>query len=50
MRKVRLLPDKRIWEIRGKEQYFVSSKVMFWVVLDRGAKIANMLHKYDRAK
>ena len=40
-------PDKGIWEIRGKEQHFVSSKVMCWVALDRGAKIARLLHKYE---
>ena len=31
-------PDKGIWEIRGEEQHFVSSKVMCWVALDRGAR------------
>lgn len=36
-------PDKGIWEIRGESQHFVSSKVMCWVALDRGTKIANML-------
>ena len=39
-------PDKGIWEIRGESQHFVSSKVMCWVALDRGTKIANMLKKY----
>lgn len=37
-------PDKGIWEIRGKAQHFVSSKVMCWVALDRGARIARLLH------
>ncbi|WP_300702833.1 glycoside hydrolase family 15 protein [Bacteroides sp.] len=40
-------PDKGIWEIRGEKQHFVSSKVMCWVALDRGAKIARMLEKYS---
>lgn len=40
-------PDKGIWEIRGKSSHFVSSKVMCWVVLDRGAKIGIMLKKHD---
>ena len=31
-------PDKGIWEIRGEEQHFVSSKVMCWMALDRGAR------------
>ena len=39
-------PDKGIWEIRGESRHFVSSKVMCWVALDRGAKIASMLNKY----
>ena len=38
-------PDKGIWEIRGKGQHFVSSKVMCWVALDRGARIADLLNK-----
>ncbi|GCB35566.1 glycoside hydrolase family 15 protein [Bacteroides faecalis] len=40
-------PDKGIWEIRGEGQHFVSSKVMCWVALDRGAKIAQMMNKYS---
>ena len=40
-------PDKGIWEIRGKEQHFVSSKVMCWVALDRASRIAIMLDKYN---
>mgnify|MGYP002561178013 CR=1 FL=1 len=43
-------PDKGIWEIRGEERHFVSSKVMCWVALDRGARIARMLGKYDCEK
>ena len=38
-------PDNGIWEIRNKKEHFVLSKVMCWVALDRGAKIAAMLHK-----
>lgn len=39
-------PDKGIWEIRGESRHFVSSKVMCWVALDRGARIASKLNKY----
>ena len=39
------MPDKGIWEIRGEGRHFVSSKVMCWVALDRGAKIAALLNK-----
>jgi GH15 family glucan-1,4-alpha-glucosidase len=31
------LPDEGIWEIRGKPQHFVHSKVMAWVAFDRTA-------------
>jgi len=43
-------PDKGIWEIRGAAHHFVSSKVMCWVALDRGAKIASLLKMKDYAE
>ncbi len=33
-------PDRGIWEVRGDPQHFTSSKVMCWVALDRGARLA----------
>lgn len=33
-------PDAGIWEMRTDRQHFVYSKVMCWVALDRGLKIA----------
>lgn len=33
-------PDRGIWEVRGEPRHFTSSKVMCWVALDRGAKLA----------
>lgn len=42
-------PDKGIWEIRGEGKHFVSSKVMCWVALDRGAKIAALMGKPKQA-
>ncbi|MBF0660243.1 MULTISPECIES: glycoside hydrolase family 15 protein [unclassified Rhodococcus (in: high G+C Gram-positive bacteria)] len=39
-------PDRGIWEVRGDPQHFTSSKVMCWVALDRGAKLAD-LHGRD---
>jgi GH15 family glucan-1,4-alpha-glucosidase len=33
-------PDRGIWEIRGEPQHFVHSKVMCWVALDRGLRLA----------
>jgi GH15 family glucan-1,4-alpha-glucosidase len=35
-------PDHGIWEVRGEPQHFTSSKVMCWVALDRGAKLAEL--------
>jgi GH15 family glucan-1,4-alpha-glucosidase len=31
-------PDQGIWEVRGRPQHFVYSKVMAWVALDRAVK------------
>ncbi|HYV01626.1 MAG TPA: glycoside hydrolase family 15 protein, partial [Actinomycetota bacterium] len=33
-------PDRGIWEERGKPRHFVHSKVMCWVALDRGIRMA----------
>lgn len=33
-------PDSGIWEVRGGPYHFVYSKVMCWVALDRGVRIA----------
>jgi GH15 family glucan-1,4-alpha-glucosidase len=35
-------PDRGIWEVRGEAQHFTSSKIMCWVALDRGAKLADI--------
>lgn len=43
-------PDKGIWEFRNSEKHFVFSKVMCWVTLDRGAKIAQLLNMDDYAR
>lgn len=34
-------PDEGIWEIRGDRQHFVYSKLMCWVALDRGLRLAD---------
>jgi GH15 family glucan-1,4-alpha-glucosidase len=33
-------PDHGLWEIRGTPQHFVHSKVMCWVAIDRGLRMA----------
>jgi GH15 family glucan-1,4-alpha-glucosidase len=33
-------PDHGIWEVRGEPKHYVSSKLMCWVALDRGARLA----------
>ena len=34
-------PDDGLWEVRGGQQHFVYSKVMCWVALDRGVRLAD---------
>ena len=34
-------PDDGIWEVRGGRKHFVYSKVMTWVALDRGLRLAD---------
>ena len=34
------MPDQGIWEARGEPHHYVSSKLMCWVAMDRGARLA----------
>ncbi len=34
-------PDEGIWEVRGGRQHFVYSKLMCWVAVDRGLRLAD---------
>jgi GH15 family glucan-1,4-alpha-glucosidase len=34
-------PDEGVWEVRGGRQHFVFSKLMCWVALDRGLRLAD---------
>lgn len=34
-------PDLSIWEVRSKKRHFTYSKVMLWVAIDRGLRIAD---------
>ncbi|GGK62754.1 trehalase [Nocardia camponoti] len=42
-------PDRGIWEVRGEPQQFTASKVMCWVALDRGARLAQLNGKRGQA-
>jgi GH15 family glucan-1,4-alpha-glucosidase len=43
-------PDQGIWESRGEPQHYVSSKLMIWVAVDRGARLARGLGFEDVAE
>jgi GH15 family glucan-1,4-alpha-glucosidase len=42
-------PDRGIWEVRGEPKHFTSSKMMCWVALDRGARLAEIREDAARA-
>jgi GH15 family glucan-1,4-alpha-glucosidase len=42
-------PDQGIWESRGEPQHYVSSKLMIWVAVDRGARLAESIGFGDLA-
>jgi GH15 family glucan-1,4-alpha-glucosidase len=42
-------PDQGIWEARGEPKHYVSSKIMIWVAVDRGARLARRRGDEDRA-
>lgn len=42
-------PDQGIWEARGEPKHYVSSKLMCWVALDRGARLAARRGKHALA-
>ncbi len=41
-------PDQGIWEGRGKPKHYVSSKLMCWVAVDRGCRLADRIGDDDR--
>ena len=43
-------PDQGIWEARGAPQHYVSSKLMCWVALDRGARLAELRGEAELAE
>jgi alpha,alpha-trehalase len=42
-------PDQGIWESRGAPQHYVSSKLMIWVAVDRGVRLARSVGFDDLA-
>ena len=43
-------PDQGIWESRGEPRHYVSSKLMIWVAVDRGTRLARSLGFDDVAE
>jgi alpha,alpha-trehalase len=43
-------PDQGIWEARGEPRHYVSSKLMCWVAMDRGARLAERRGHLDHAE
>jgi GH15 family glucan-1,4-alpha-glucosidase len=43
-------PDCGMWEVRGEPKHFVTSKVLCWVALDRGARLARLRDESDIAR
>ena len=42
-------PDAGIWEVRGELKHFTSSKIMCWVAVDRGARLARLSGEHGKA-
>jgi GH15 family glucan-1,4-alpha-glucosidase len=43
-------PDQGIWEARGEPKHYVSSKLMCWVAVDRGCRLADRIGDEERLK
>ncbi len=43
-------PDQGIWEARGEPRHYVSSKLMCWVAMDRGARLAERRGDDDQSE
>jgi alpha,alpha-trehalase len=43
-------PDRGIWEVRGEPKHFTSSKLMCWVAVDRGRRLAELREDIELAE
>ncbi len=43
-------PDRGIWEVRGEPQHFTASKIMCWVAMDRGVRLARLHDSHEIAE
>ncbi len=43
-------PDQGIWEARGEPKHYISSKLMCWVAMDRGARLAERREEHELAE
>src|SRR5687768_7220439 len=43
-------PDRGMWEVRGEPKHFTSSKMMCWVAVDRGRRLAELREDWDLAE
>jgi alpha,alpha-trehalase len=43
-------PDQGIWEARGEPRHYVSSKLMCWVAMDRGARLGERRGHVENAE
>ncbi len=43
-------PDRGIWELRHEPKHFTFSKVLCWVAVDRGIKIAGLINMHGYVK
>jgi alpha,alpha-trehalase len=43
-------PDQGIWEARGEPKHYVSSKMMCWVAVDRGVRLADRIGDQEHAE
>ncbi|HKI89673.1 MAG TPA: glycoside hydrolase family 15 protein [Draconibacterium sp.] len=43
-------PDRGIWEIRNEQRHFTFSKLLCWVAVDRGIKVAELIKRDEYIK